>query len=193
MSHPARSLQYLGTDIGHSSHLPVTTEPHTNHNTTYNDNNNNTTIATATGTTALTCVLVMLILMMLLTKTLLTLRTTLYNCWVYTPWKSLKPTSLTRGLLPASFVSTPLPYLVGSAVALLPHVLGLQARNRTCPPFRMQSTHNPCMHRMADLLDTRIRTTPCTSMATLPGSMERRSMGHRVGVQSDPHSAPVSA
>ena len=55
MSHPARSLQYLGTDIGQSSHLPDTTEPYTNHNKTYNDNNNNTTIATKTRTTALTC------------------------------------------------------------------------------------------------------------------------------------------
>ena len=55
MSHPARSLQYLGTDIGQSSHLPGTTEPYTNHNKTYNDNNNNTTIATKTRTTALTC------------------------------------------------------------------------------------------------------------------------------------------
>ena len=56
MSQSARSLQYLGTDIGESSHLPDTTEPYTNHNTTYNDNNNNTTIATTTRTTALTCV-----------------------------------------------------------------------------------------------------------------------------------------
>ena len=99
MSHPARSLQYLGTDIGQSSHLPDTIEPYTNHNTTYNDNNNNTTIAATTRTTALTCVSVMMILTMALTNTFLTLRTTLYDCWVYIPWKSLTPTSLTRGLL----------------------------------------------------------------------------------------------
>ena len=92
MSHSARSLQCIGTDIGQSSHLPDTTEPYTNHNTTYNDNNN-TTIATTTRTTALTCVLVMMILTMTLTTTFLTLRTTLYDCWVYIPWKSLKPTS----------------------------------------------------------------------------------------------------
>jgi hypothetical protein len=85
MSQSARSLQYLGTDIGESSHLPDTTEPYTNHNTTYNDNNNNTTIATTTRTTALTCVLVMLILTKTLTTTFLTLRTTLYDCWVYIP------------------------------------------------------------------------------------------------------------
>ena len=86
MSHSARSLQYIGTDIGQSSHLPHTTEPYTNHNTTYNDNNNNTTIATPTRTTALTCVLVMVILTLTLTKTFSPLRTT------------LKPTSLTREL-----------------------------------------------------------------------------------------------
>ena len=141
MPHPARSLQYLGTDIGQSSHLPDTTEPCTNHNTTYNDNNNNTTIATPTRTTALTCVLVMMILTMTLTKTCLTLRTTLHDCWVYIPWKSLKPTSLTRGLLQpdstASSVSTPLPSLVGTSVALRPHAFVVHRRNRICPPSRI--------------------------------------------------------
>ena len=85
MSQPTRSLQYLGTDIGESSPLPDTTEPYTNHKPAYNDNNNNTTIATPTRTTALTCVLVMLILTKTLTTTFLTLRTTLYDCWVYIP------------------------------------------------------------------------------------------------------------
>ena len=140
MSHSARSLQYIGTDIGQSSHLPDTTEPYTNHNTTYNDNNN-TTIATTTRTTALTCVLVMMILTMTLTTTFLTLRTTLYDCWVYTPWKSLKPTTLTRGLLQpestAFSVSTPLPSLVGASVALLPHAFVVRRRNRIYPLSRI--------------------------------------------------------
>ena len=34
MSHPARSLQYLGANIGQSSHLPDTTEPYTKNNHT---------------------------------------------------------------------------------------------------------------------------------------------------------------